>query len=221
MWFIRRHRIAREGEPVVFAALQSTVRRLAALTALALLAACSTGPSTGINVTRFSLGGPIAPGTLVVVPANQALVGTLEFQTYANLVADQLHARSFQPIGKLLPAEYVATLAYSQTAQAVTHSPPATVGFGVGGSSYGGGGAAVGTGVQVPVGGGTDTIVVNQVSVELKRRSDQSVIWQGSATGQAKGTSPNASMANAMPGLVRALFLDFPGKSGTTVTVKP
>jgi hypothetical protein len=200
-----------------------TIRQTVAVAALALLAACATTPPTGINVTRFHMGGPIATGTVVVVPANPAYAGNLEFQTYAALVADQLRIKGFAPIGKLLPAEYVATMTYSQTAQAVTRNSPASVGFGVGGASFGGGGGGVsmGTSVQVPVGGGTSTVVTNQLAVELKRRSDQSVIWQGSATSQAMGNTPNASMGNAMPGLVKALFGDFPGKSGATVTVRP
>jgi hypothetical protein len=196
--------------------------RIAALAALSMLAACATTPPTGINVTRFHLGGPIAKGTVFVVPANPAYANNIEFKTYAALVSDQLRQIGFAPIGTLLPAEYVATMTYNQTAQAVTRNAPASVGFGVGGASFGGGGGvSMGTSVQVPVGGGTNMVVTNQLAVELKRRSDQTVIWQGSATSQAMGNTPNASMGNAMPGLVKALFGSFPGQSGATVTVRP
>lgn len=203
-------------------AARPRIGRVAVLATLALLGACATTPPTGINVTRFHMGGPIAKGTVAVIPANPAMAGNLEFQTYAELVSDQLRIIGFVPVPKLTTAEYVATMNYSQTAQAVSRNAPATVGVGIGGASFGGGGGvSMGTGVQVPVGGGTNTVVTTQLAVDIKRRSDQTVIWQGSATSQAMGNTPNAAMGNAMPGLVKALFGSFPGQSGSTVTVRP
>ena len=195
-------------------------RAAAPFAALLLVAGCATGPS-GIDVTRFHLGAPIARGTIVVEPANPALAGGLEFQTYAAQLAEGLRGIGFSPVGSLLPAEYVAAMSYGQTQQLSGRSgPQSSVGFGIGGGSFGrSGGVGLSTGVQVPVGGGGSNVVnVNVLSVQIKRRSDQTMIWEGKAVSQAPS---GTSLGTAMPGLINALLRDFPGPAGQTVNYRP
>jgi hypothetical protein len=51
------------------------------------------------------------------------------------------------------------------------------------------------------------------------RRSDNLVIWEGRATQSADAKSPAAQPGIAASKLAEALFTDFPGDSGKTVTV--
>ncbi len=202
--------------------MRSTLTRLLApAAALLVLAGCTTGP-TGTNVTRFHMGTPIAKGSIYVEPRDPSKAGDLEFRTYAAAVSNELAAVGFTPVATLTAAEYVGVLSYAQTFQAVSSSPPVSVGFGVGGSSWGGGGGGVGvgTGVNVPVGGGTNVMAVNQLGLQIKRRSDQTIIWEGTAVTQTRNGTPEATLGSAVPGLARNLLRDFPGPAGRTVNYK-
>jgi hypothetical protein len=203
--------------------MRSTITRLLApATAMLVLAGCSTGGPTGTNVTRFHMGTPIAKGSIYVEPRDPSKAGDLEFRTYAATVSAELAAVGFTPVATLTSAEYVGIMSYSQSFQAVSSSPPVSVGFGVGGASFGGGGGGVGvsSGVNVPVGGGTNVMAVSQLGLQIKRRSEQTVIWEGTAISQARSGTPEASLGSAVPGLARNLLRDFPGPAGKTVNYK-
>ncbi|MES2987460.1 MAG: hypothetical protein V4808_06120 [Pseudomonadota bacterium] len=96
--------------------------------------------------------------------------------------------------------------------------PPVSIGLG--GGSYGGGrrggGVGVGGGVSFGIGGNTREIYVSELSVQLRRRSDNSTIWEGKALTESVGDQPAETAAR----LARALFKGFPGESGVTITVR-
>ena len=186
----------------------------AAGAAALLVAGCQSGPS-GIDVTRFHLGTPIAKGAIFLEPANPAQASDLEFQTYAGEVGRGLTGVGFTVVPALAQAEYVGVLTYGATTQVGPAKPPVTVGFGVGGGSWGyGGGGGGGVGVQTPVGGGSNLIPVNTLTLQIKRKSDQTMIWEGRAVSYA------GPLSGAMPGLTAALLRDFPGAAGKTVNYK-
>ena len=57
----------------------------------------------------------------------------------------------------------------------------------------------------------------DELDVQIKRRSDNSIVWQGRAVTAARtGTAPGATATR----LANALFKGFPGQSGVTITVK-
>jgi hypothetical protein len=89
---------------------------------------------------------------------------------------------------------------------------------GVGGStgSYGSG---IGLGVGINLGGGSAAQLQTSLSVRIIRRSDQLVIWEGTAVQSAKAGSPAAQPGIAAAKLAEALFKDFPGVSGETIRV--
>jgi len=62
------------------------------------------------------------------------------------------------------------------------------------------------------------TAVATQLAVQLKRRSDGSIIWEGRAQSPAR-TGAVASSSDVQK-LARALFKDFPGESGRTISVR-
>ena len=202
-----------------------TLRKLLVpVAALTVLAGCTTGPS-GTDVTRFHLGQPIARGAIAVVPANPNMANDLEFRTYAEAVGNELRAQNFTPVyGNDQSSPYVGVITIEQVDRpGATHRTGVSIGFGLGGASFGrrsgfGGGA----GVQVPVGGHTrtDYTRVNTLGLQIKRRSDSSIVWEGRATAARDDRNPSAQLPSAIPELAHDLLADFPGPANQTVHYK-
>lgn len=187
------------------------------LAAAAMVAGCATTPTA--EVTRFHLGQPIPHDTLAVVPATGIDGTSLEFRSYAGSVAQQFAALGFPAAPDPAKSAYIVSVNAIQTAgMAPPRSSPVSVGFG---GATGGSGFGMGGGVTVPVGGsGPSQINNNQLALQMKRRSDNSIIWEGRASTQVAAGSANASLAASVPILTAVLLKDFPGVSGQTVTVK-
>jgi hypothetical protein len=62
--------------------------------------------------------------------------------------------------------------------------------------------------------------VLTRLSVQFKRRSDTTVIWEGRAESTARDGTPYASPEAAVQRLADAMFQGFPGRSGEIITVK-
>ena len=190
--------------------------RAVALTALATLAACATPGQRGTEVTRFHLGQPIAVQAFNVEPADRADENSLEFNAYADIVSGELTRLGFT-LTPLEEAEMIAVIGVTRDsrARAARRSP---VSIGVGGGSYGGN-VGVGVGTSVGVGGSSGgEVVVTQLDVKLKRRSKGTIVWEGRAV---RETAPGAEDPATVVGrLAAALFQDFPGESGETITVE-
>lgn len=184
-----------------------TFRAWSALGVLALLGACSTVEGSGgrraaggMSVTRFHLGGEIARGTIAVEPRfeTQAAGGVYQ-PAFAASVANELRTLGFTPAPAGSTSEFVATVDVATgTAVALAARAP---------------GSPVAAGEQVD-----PATVGTQLAVQLKRRSDGSIVWQGRARMPAKANAV-ASAANVQT-LARALFRDFPGESGRTITAR-
>jgi hypothetical protein len=94
------------------------------------------------------------------------------------------------------------------------------VSIGIGGST-GGWRSGIGGGVSFGLGGGgSREIVGTRLEVSLRRRSDQSVFWEGRAETEARAGMPQAHSQQAVERLAEALFRDFPGESGRTISVR-
>ncbi len=129
-------------------------------------------------------------------------------------------AREMQRVGyneKPQDSDVIAEVNVEVTRTEVNRGSP--VGVGVGGStgSYGSG---VGVGVGINLGGGRGVLVQTLLSVRLLRRSDNLIIWEGRASQSADAKSPAAQPGIAASKLAASLFQDFPGESGTTISVR-
>lgn len=194
------------------------LRFIAPFAALAVLAGCTTGPS-GTEVTRFHLGAPIARSTISLVPndANQSF--GLEYRSYADAVATELARQNFIPVGNDPTSAYIGTISIGQVdRRGATRSSGFSIGLG--GGSFGRGGG-IGGGVSLPVGGRsrTDVIRANTLALQIRRRADGSIVWEGRATAEADTRRAESALPNAIPGLAHALLADFPGAPGQTVHV--
>jgi len=187
------------------------------------LAGCETTASAPVQVTRFHLGAPLERGTLMVEPAPGGASGSLEFQTYAAAVQSQLLSQGFATPAGGASAQYVAVVGVNRnTREGPPRRSPFTIGIGGGGYSGGyGGGVGLGGGVSFPLGKSRSRdIIGTEMSVQIRRRSDNVVIWEGRAQTEADERAPAAQPDQAAGKLAHALFLGFPGESGRSITVK-
>ncbi|MDB5662133.1 MAG: hypothetical protein JWM38_558 [Sphingomonas bacterium] len=192
--------------------------RVVAIGAAAALAGCAAQtPPT--QVTRFHLGQPIAPAEVAVEPRDPTSTQSLEFQTYADAVRGELARNGFRPAPNVARSEVVAVMDLMRgTRPGAPQSAPFSIGLG--GGSFGGG-VGIGGGLSIPVGKRrSNELVGTELSVQLKRRSDGTVIWEGRARNEARAGTPAASSGVAATKLAAALFQGFPGESGRTILVK-
>lgn len=192
-----------------------------ALAAAALaLSACATTPYTGpVEVIRF-------------VGTDRALLGRGPIHVYfpeeiTNSGArDAIRAaveRELQALGYAIAAQegagvQVAVVRTSRTpiAAAVERRGPVNVGVGGQTGSFGSG---VGMGVGINLGGGSEgPAVTTELSVRINR-PDGSSIWEGRAQMATGVKSPYSAVDTSARTLAAALFRDFPGGNGQTVTI--
>ena len=179
------------------------------------LSACAipTGP---VEVTRFNRaaeGIVYGSGSYSVVPATGGEGLTLS--PYLAAVAREMQRLGYTE--KLQSSDVVAEVAVDVHKAAAQQRSPVSVGVGGSTGSYGSG---VGMGVGINLGNLTQgTAVQTNMRVRLLRRSDNLVIWEGRASQSASAKSPAAQSGIAASKLAEALFKDFPGESGKTVTV--
>jgi hypothetical protein len=171
-------------------------------------------------VTRFSLGQPISPAAVAITPRNPNDAGGLAFSTTAGAVSAELARLGFTVAAPNdASSPLVAVVALDQTTRP---GPPRGPAFsvGIGGASFGRH-TGFGGGVDVPVTRGRESYIDSSLlSVQLKRRDDATVIWEGRASTFTDAGSLADAPAALSQKLATALFRDFPGASGQTIMVK-
>jgi hypothetical protein len=211
------HGIVLEVEMRMFA------KALLCATALALAGCAEQLPES--RVSRFHLDQPIAPGAIAVEPRDPTLSHDLEFQSYARIVQAEFDKLGFHAAPDLAKSELVAVTELSRAWRPTGQYSGSSMSIGLGGASGGGwhGGSSVGVGgaVSFPIGKQHERMdVFTRLSVQLRRRSDSTVIWEGRAESIAHDDTPAAQPQLAAQRLATALFQGFPGRSGEIITVK-
>ncbi len=179
-----------------------------------LLSACAvaTGP---VEVTRFnraSDGIGYGQGSFTVAEAPGIGLTSLP---YLSAVSRELQRIGYSETGT--GSDVIAQVGVEVVdGLAPPRQSPVSVGVGGSTGSYGSG---LGLGIGINLGGGPKASVTATLSVRLVRRSDNLVIWEGRAVQVAKKGSPAAQPGIAASKLAAALFKDFPGKSGETISV--
>lgn len=203
------------------------IRSLAPVGLLALaLAGCTTaGPLPPTQVVRYYLGDDLARGTVVVQPTSGG-TPSLEFRSYASAIQGELARIGYPPAAPGALADFVAITDFQSSPQVgPPRRSPISVGIGAGGFGGGGyrGGTAVGgdVGVGFPIGGGgRQAVLVSALSITIKRRADQTALWEGKAHGVVDARKPDATPPAQAQRLAAAMFTGFPGQSGRTIEVK-
>jgi hypothetical protein len=195
---------------------------ISALTAVLLgLAACATPFKA--NVSRFQ-SMPAAQGqSFTIQSQNPRLQGGLEFQQYANLVAERLRALGYAQVTDPRSASLVVNLDYSvDTGQTQVATSP---GFGY--SRWGG--PWYGRSLYSRYYYGWDdpfwyrsygevdsyTLYTSQLDMRINRTTDGQSVFEG----RARARSTDDSLPRLVPNLIEAMFQNFPGRSGEEVRI--
>ena len=173
---------------------------------LVVVAGCATTPGP-INVTRFAATPDIVRGAAIPAPGGPP---TLEQRMYEDAVGRALARTGFG--GSDLPRYTYSVDVNRDTRPRLARRSPVTIGIGGGTGGYGGG---VGLGASFGLGGQrSGDGVVTRLSVQMRERPSGRVVWEGRAEGES-----TVSDAASIDRLADALFRDFPGESGRTISV--
>ena len=185
------------------------------------LSACATTPYTGpVEVTRFvapdraGLGqGPIH----VTFPEEITNTGARDAMRAA--VTRELQALGYTIVAQEGRGVQVAVVRTSRTPiAAATENRRGPVNVGVGGQT-GSFGSGVGMGVGINLGGGREgPDASTELSVRINR-PDGTSMWEGRAQIATGVKSPYSQVDTSARTLAAALFRDFPGGNGQTVTI--
>ena len=211
----------------------SKLKFLAPVAVLA-LSACATPFQA--NVSRFQAM-PAAQGqTYAIRSDNPRLDGGLEFQNYANLVAQRLNSFGYTRAADEKSANLVVTLDYGvdRGREKVRTIPGSGFGYGgfghYGGFGYGGGFGRpyYGFGRRAFMYGFYDpflfddynqvesyTVYSSQLDMKIARRGSSERVFEGTA----KAMSMDDDLTTLVPNLIEAMFTGFPGNSGETVKI--
>lgn len=187
--------------------------------AAAALAGCAT-PYTGpVEVTRFVTEdrARLATGE-IVVEVDSPADAELSTRLYADAVAAEL-ARIGYSVNRIAEAPLVATIRLERVTagQYGRHDSPVSVGVGGQTGSFGSG---VGLGVGINLGGNRHRERdVTRLFVRLSERAGGTAVWEGRAEIATSADSPYARASTNARVLAAALFRDFPGGNGETVTI--
>jgi hypothetical protein len=191
------------------------------------LSACATGLRT--QVSRFQAMPAPQGQSFIVVPANPADMGGLEFSRYAELVAQQMQAQGFARAASINQATMVVQVGYDvgDAQTEIVSDPFPNYGYGYG---YGWGGypfyygrrrSAFMWGWNDPFWyGGYDgirsyTYYVSELDMRIRRKTDNASLFEG----KAKARSRTDNLQKVVPSLVQAMFTGFPGNSGETIKI--
>ena len=196
------------------------VLRLSLLPAMLAVSACASTYTGPVEVTRFVSQQPSALGQGTIT---LAFPEEIENQTarnaFASAVADELSALGYQVIlDGSAEAAQTASIRTSREPFASAQRSRGPVSVGVGGStgSYGSG---VGLGVGINLGGGSQgPRVVTDLSVRISGPDGES-LWEGRAQQPTSINSPYSDVEASARTLAAALFKDFPGGNGETITL--
>ncbi len=188
-----------------------------------MLSACATTPYTGpVEVTRFVAPAPeragLGSGTIAIT-FPEAIANENARSAFAAAVGAELARLGYTVVPEGTAASQTAAVRTSRNSiAAAPRERQGPVSVGVGGQT-GGFGSGVGLGVGINLGGGREgPNATTELSVRITR-SGGATLWEGRSQIETGVKSPYAQVANSARTLAAALFRDFPGGNGETVTI--
>ena len=194
---------------------------LLAAAALA-LGGCATAVPP-VEVTRFHNAVPgWAPGTryaIATAPLDGPAAGmpSIEWNSYRAAVDQQLQRQGLVAAGSGERAPLLVRIDFNRSERASGGgNSPVSVGVGGGTGGYRSG---VGVGIGFNLGGGPRRMYDVQLSVRIDDAASGNALWEGRAIAAIPAKAPAAQPSLAAAKLAEALFKDFPGESGRTISV--
>ncbi|WP_260581633.1 DUF4136 domain-containing protein [Sphingopyxis sp. PET50] len=190
------------------------------------LGGCATAVPP-VEVTRFHNIVPgWAPGTRYAIDGEPlgdpaAMAGatapSLEWNSYRTAVEQQLQRQGLVAAGSGDRAPLRVRIGFDRV-ERVSGGGNSPVSVGVGGST-GGYRSGVGLGIGFSLGGGPRRLYDLQLSVRIDDAASGNALWEGRALAAVPAKAPAAQPSLAAAKLAEALFKDFPGESGRTISV--
>lgn len=197
-------------------------RMLATLTAAAALAlsGCATKPFTGpVEVTRFAAQNSegLGQGPIIVYFPDE--VSNANARTaFKTAIESELRTLGYTIVAQEGRDIQVATVRTARNPIAAIENNRGPVSVGVGGQT-GSFGSGVGLGVGINLGGGREgPAALTELSVRIAK-ADSTTLWEGRAQIATGVRSPYSQVDTSARALAAALFRDFPGGNGETVTI--
>ncbi len=193
-------------------------RSFAILLTATALAGCTSAFTGPVEVTRFVAEDRSALGQgPIVIYFPEELSNQNAKAAFATAIQNELRGLGYTLVRQEGPGIQVATVRTSREPIAAARSRgPVNVGVGAGTGSYGSG---VGLGVGIDLGGGkSPPSAVSELSVRISGANGAS-LWEGRATQAISADSPLADVDASARALSAALFRDFPGGNGETITI--
>ena len=180
-----------------------------------LLSACMipTGPVEVTRFNRIAEGIVYGTGSFAVTATSG---DTLALSPYLAAVQREMERVGYSKA--LDGSDVIAEVSVQRVQFNGNDRNPVSVGVGGSTGSYGSG---VGVGVGLNLNAlGDQRGIETTLNVRILRTTDKLVLWEGRATQRGALNSPSAQPGIASSKLAEALFKDFPGTNGETVTVR-
>lgn len=180
-----------------------------------LLSACMipTGPVEVTRFNRIAEGIVYGTGSFAVTATSG---DTLALSPYLAAVQREMERVGYSKA--LDGSDVIAEVTVQRVQFNGNDRSPVSVGVGGSTGSYGSG---VGVGVGLNLNAlGDQRGIETTLNVRIVRTTDKLVLWEGRATQRGALNSPAAQPGIASSKLAEALFKDFPGTNGETVTVR-
>ena len=189
-----------------------------AIAIASLLSGCATPlpPASATRFHRIDTQVTMPAGVYEIAPPSGLDLSARPDPSYAAAVAGQLDRLGHRSIlaAANAQADYLVDVRVERSERAAPRANgPVSVG------SYGSGlGVGLGVNLASLLGDHRD-VVATRLLVRITRRGEELALWEGRAETFARVGTPAAGAGLNAQKLAEALFADFPGRSGETITV--
>jgi len=199
--------------------MMKTPALIALAAAISLLSGC-VASIPPVEVTRFHRNVPLpaGPARLIAMPGEALAADDLEQRLYAAAVQNELTRLGHDEARSDADAKFYYAVRVERFERETTRAPGSSISIGAGsfGRSLG-----ISLGTSFPIGKSSSNLrVLTRLSVRLiARGTPDETLWEGRAQTEAPAIAPAVQPGLAAEKLARALFKDFPGASGATISV--
>lgn len=181
------------------------------------LSACAP-PLKPTEITRFSLPDRVdelGQGSIAITAADPEQAGSSAYRAFAARLAQALTAQGYSVVDDPKAADQGARISYRvidteniADRARISRGGPPTIG-----------GQSLGLGVTFPLDGRSANRIIYQLQLRIIDHKSDQALWEARGQSEAQPGSEAAQPAVFADKLVGALFSDFPGRSGETISV--
>ena len=198
--------------------------KIALATLLALgISACTSAYTGPVEVTRFVAAEPVGLGQgTIALSFDESLKNQTAKNAFRGAISDELALLGYTVIDNAETAGQIARIETSRSPLASGQQRnPVSVGVGGSTGSFGSG-LGVGVGFNLGGGGSQSPRVMSQLSIAISTNDPETPrenLWEARAQFPTSVDSPYAAVEDNARALAAAVFKDFPGGNGETISL--